>query len=118
MKMYNDMMISLIEIRTFYVDFQHEVLRNNDSKMTRNYYIIREHNGQVDKLPATLSSDGKSVTFSTKYFSTYALAYEDVLTSSLPNVPQTSDNLVSYVILAILAMATIIASSICIKRNA
>jgi len=95
-----------------------ETLRNNDSKMTRNYYIIREHNGQVDKLPATLSSDGKSVTFSTKYFSTYALAYEDVLTSSLPNVPQTSDNLVSYVILAILAMATIIASSMYIKRNA
>lgn len=40
MKMYNDMMTSLIKMRTQYVDMQHEALRNNDSKMYR-YYQLR-----------------------------------------------------------------------------
>lgn len=35
--MYNDMMVSLIKLRTFYVDRQHEALKNNDSKMYRYY---------------------------------------------------------------------------------
>ena len=37
MKMYNDMMVSLIKLRTQYVDWQHEALKNNDSKMYRYY---------------------------------------------------------------------------------
>ena len=39
MKMYNDMMMSLIKMRTQYVDLQHEALRNNDSKMYNHYQL-------------------------------------------------------------------------------
>ena len=45
---------------------------------TRKYYIVRMHNGVVEYLETTLAEDGKSLSFETDKFSTYALAYEDV----------------------------------------
>lgn len=52
-------------------------LKNIDSDYTRDYYVIREHNGNYDLLDTILSEDGKSLTFETDRFSTYALAYID-----------------------------------------
>lgn len=37
--MYNDMMVSLIKLRTQYVDWQHEALKNNNSKMYNHYQL-------------------------------------------------------------------------------
>lgn len=45
---------------------------------TRKYYIVRMHNGVVEYLETTLAEDGKSLSFETDKFSTYALAYVDV----------------------------------------
>lgn len=47
----------------------------------RVFYIIRDHNGVKDILPATDNGDG-SFTFWTDKFSTFALAYYDVATNS------------------------------------
>lgn len=46
--------------------------------LTRKYYIIRNHDGEVEYLQAELSEDGKSLSFETDKFSTYVLAYADV----------------------------------------
>jgi len=95
-----------------------EDLRNTDTKVNRTYYVIREHEGKVEKLPATLSEDGKNLTFKSKYFSTYALAYEDVAKVA-EKVPQTADGITTSIIAGTLAIVS--AAGICLylkKRNA
>lgn len=95
-----------------------ENLRNTDTKVNRTYYVIREHDGKVEKLPATLSEDGKSLTFKSKYFSTYALAYEDAAKVA-EKVPQTADGVVTSIIAGTIAIVS--AAGICLyfkKQNA
>lgn len=64
---------------------------------TRKYYVIKKHNDKIEILDAIVSKDGKSITFETDEFSTYALAYEDVENSgvgeALPSIPQTFDGI-------------------------
>ncbi len=48
----------------------------------RTYYVVREHEGKYELLKATLSEDGTYITVKTNKFSTYALAYEDVKTTT------------------------------------
>jgi len=100
----------------------------------RKYYIIRNHNGVVEYLDAVLSEDGKTLSFETDKFSAYALAYsdEEITTSgegsgekveepkeeaieegtkaedANTDVPNTGDNIVLYVLLAIVAVCGII----------
>ena len=42
MKLYNEMMKSLIELRTQYMDLQFEALKNNDSRMYNHYQLKLE----------------------------------------------------------------------------
>ena len=74
----------------------------------RTFYVIRVHDGKVDKLPLTKNADG-SYTFTTDRFSTYALAYED-------GAPNTGDNsaVMMYVVMAVAAMAVVVVLK---KRN-
>ena len=44
----------------------------------RVFFVVREHNGEIKALETTLAEDGKSVSFGSNLFSTYALAYVDV----------------------------------------
>ena len=87
---------------------------------TRVFYIIREHDGKVELLE-TKVEDGELV-FESDKFSTYAIAYKDVENSgegeaeSEPvvdteksDIPQTGDNVVTYIILAAVAMIGIVA---------
>lgn len=91
----------------------------------RKFYIIRNHNGVVEYLDAILSEDGKILNFETDKFSAYALAYvdEEITVSEQPkeeakeevkveettDVPNTGDNIVLYVSLAIIATIGIVA---------
>lgn len=43
----------------------------------RIYYIVREHNGEIEILDTKLSEDGKTIEFTSDKFSAYAIAYED-----------------------------------------
>lgn len=76
------------------------------SGMEREFYVVRVHNGSTTIIPATLSKDGKYITFETDKFSTYALAYKDVASTSVVDVknPQTYDGIVGYVIATILTL--------------
>ena len=56
---------------------------------TREYYVIRVHDGKTDKLPVTVNADG-TLSFKTDRFSTYALAYEDTAKAA-PETPKTGD---------------------------
>ncbi len=60
-----------------------EHIRNTDSKVTRTYQIMRNHDGVVEFLDAG-SYDEKShlLTFKTDKFSTYALVYRDTQKAS------------------------------------
>ena len=68
-------------------------LINKDNKIKRTYYILRLHDGVVDKLETNF--DGKVLTFETDRFSTYALTYKDEVISGVNN-PKTGDNIIKY----------------------
>lgn len=60
----------------------------------REFFVLRNHDGKVDKLALSKNADG-SFSFKTDRFSTYALAYKDVktTTSGTNNIaPNTGDN--------------------------
>lgn len=73
--------------------------QNTNKKYNRTYYIIREHDGVYESIPAVVSSDGLYVTFKTDKFSTYAAAYTDTLN------PQTSDDILLYTALSIICLS-------------
>lgn len=66
---------------------------------SRKYFILRQHDNQIEKIDATLSEDGKMLSFNTDKFSTYAIAYVDNI---LP--PKTGDNIMLYVTLALVSL--------------
>lgn len=72
----------------------------NDN-VTRTFYVIREHDGVVEKLETSL--DGDELSFKTDKFSSYALAYEDVIN------PDTSDKILIYISLLGIAVVGIFA---------
>ncbi len=53
-------------------------LLNTDKKVSREYKIIRLHEGQVDVINGTFDSTTGEFTFETDKFSTYAIVYKDV----------------------------------------
>ena len=62
---------------TFTVNVNLSSLSEIENGMVRQYYVLRNHNGKVDKLPASMDDFG-NLTFSSNLFSTYAIVYEDV----------------------------------------
>lgn len=68
---------------------------------SRKYYVVRDHEGKVELLDAVVSEDGKTLTFESNLFSTYAIAYADTQDPTVsPENPNTGDKIVSYVIAA------------------
>jgi len=88
-----------------------EELKNADKTIKRDYYIIRQHDEEIKKIPATLSEDGNYLIFKSNKFSTYALAYEDTTN------PQTFDGVNLYVVLGGLALISIIGIAVFTKKN-
>lgn len=81
---------------------------------TRVFYIIRNHNGQVDLLDATTSEDEKTISFDSNLFSTYAIAYIDVEKTTggaegetSTGSPTTGDNIMVYVVALLVAIVGI-----------
>lgn len=70
---------------------------------SRKFFILRQHNDKIEKIDATLSEDGKTLSFNTDKFSTYAIAYVDEI---LP--PKTADNIMLYVTLALISFIGLI----------
>ena len=83
-----------------------ENLKNTNKDINRKYFIIREHEGVVSTIEAKLSEDGNSLTFKSKDFSTYALAYEDKAIENKPEQenPKTGDNVIFYAIAGIVSI--------------
>lgn len=76
-----------------------EELINKNPSINRTYYILRLHDGVVDKLETTVNDN--KLMFETNKFSTYALTYVDT------NNPKTGDNIVIYLILGLLSIICI-----------
>ncbi len=71
----------------------------------RTFYILREHNGKVTVLDATLTEDGNSLTFASDKFSTYALAYlDEAIVDENTENPKTGDNIVAFMGLASISL--------------
>ena len=86
---------------------------------TREYYVIRVHEGKTDKLPVTVNADG-TLSFKTDRFSTYALAYTDTEapkteTPKVPYVPKTADTNMLWSWMAVMAVAA--AGAVAFKRR-
>lgn len=79
-------------------------------KEGRKFYIIRVHNGKVEKIEPTLK-DGKLV-FKTNKFSTYALAYEDVQEENISNekdeTPKTGALDITLYVLGTIALVSVV----------
>lgn len=87
-------------------------LINNNSKVERSYKVLRLHDGVVEELDVKV--DGKTATFETDKFSTYALAFTDTEMSSSP---KTGDNITMYVIMFIISLLGIRTLSVSNKRK-
>lgn len=83
-----------------------ENLRNTNKDINRVYYIVRNHDGKIEKIATQLSKDEKYLVFKTNKFSTYALAYEDIESKEeLP--PKTLDNTSLYFIIGLISLVSI-----------
>ena len=92
----------------------------------RKFYILKVHGDEVERIEAVLN--GTKLEFETDQFSTFALAYEDATaggegesdnSGEVPggaieqpkeevNVPNTGDNIVLYIALALIAVVGIV----------
>lgn len=84
-------------------------LKQISKEYSRTFYIIREHEGEVEILPTTLK-DGKLL-FETDKFSTYVLAYEDIKN------PKTFDSTISYITLGLTSLLCLSGASIVLKSR-
>lgn len=84
-------------------------LKQVSKEYSRTFYIIREHEGEVEILPTTLK-DGKLL-FETDKFSTYVLAYEDIKN------PETFDSTTSYITLGLTSLLCLGGASIVLKSR-
>lgn len=91
---------------------------------TREYYVIRIHDGKVTIIDNVTVNDNGTVTFKSDKFSTYALAYEDVekeknTTEVKEEVvpPKTLDSVITYIIVTLAATALIIYTSLYLKKR-
>ena len=82
----------------------------------RSYYILREHNGKIDKIEATLSEDGSSLLFASDKFSKYAVVYVDTKIAE-EEAPETLDAGLTYVGLAVLSLGAAIISVKKLRNN-
>lgn len=90
-----------------------EELVNTDEKVERKYYVIREHDGEVEIIEdVKLSEDGKSLIFESDKFSTYAIAYEDEI---LP--PKTGDGIATYFIMTIVSLIAMAGIALVSKKQ-
>ena len=84
----------------------------------RSYYILREHNGKIDKIEATLSEDGSSLLFASDKFSKYAVVYVDTkIAEDEEEAPETLDAGLTYVGLAVLSLGAAIISVKKLRNN-
>ena len=89
-------------------------LINNNSKVERTYKILRLHDGLVDELEVKV--DGKTATFETDKFSTYALTYTDTSLETSSS-PKTGDHIIVYVVMFIVSLLGIRTLSVSNKRK-
>ena len=89
-------------------------LQKVEKEYSRNYYILRYHDGEVEKLDATLSDDGTYLEFESDKFSIFSLVYEDTLIVENPN---TSDFISKYILLGVLAVISMVVSGLMIIRK-
>ncbi len=86
-----------------------------DEGYNRKYYIIRDHEGTITVLDATVSKDGKTLTFASDEFSTYAIAYVDnkiatntvTTTQAKAENPKTLDTIMIYTGTGLLSLLAI-----------
>lgn len=91
-------------------------LKNTNKDINRTYYIVREHNGKIEKIETKLSEDENYLVFETDKFSTYALAYEDAnVEEVLP--PKTYDDIGMYVVIGLLSFVCIGGVNIFVKKK-
>jgi hypothetical protein len=84
-------------------------LKQISKEYSRTFYIIREHEGEVEILPTTLK-DGKLL-FETDKFSTYVLAYVDIKN------PKTFDSTIGYITLGLTSLLCLSGASIVLKSR-
>lgn len=93
-------------------------LLNTASNITRKFYIVAVHNGEVKNIEAELN--GNILTFETDSFSTYALAYTDTITESKENNlsnPRTGDNIALWIGLVLISMIGIVGTKILTSKK-
>ena len=90
-----------------------EELINKDSNVERTFKVLRLHDGNVEEIEVKVN--GNIATFETDKFSTYALTYNDVITTSNPH---TGDNIgTSFVMLIISSLGLISALGYIVISN-
>lgn len=82
----------------------------------RVYHIVRVHNGEVTIIDDVTDNKNGTISFPTNKFSSYAIAYNDVVKTAVSS-PKTSDNIRIYIIALIGAILILIISKTCLKKR-
>ncbi len=94
-----------------------EDFENAPEGKERTFYILREHGQEITKLELTKNEDGTYSFYSDK-FSTYAIAYMDIDAVVAPvENPETSDNIVTYAALVIIAVVGLGITGYSVKKS-
>ena len=89
-------------------------LINNNSNVERTFKILALHNGVVREIDVKVN--GKTATFETDKFSTYALTYADTSLETSSS-PKTGDNITMYAVMFIISLLGIRTLSVSNKRK-
>ena len=89
-------------------------LINNNSNVERTFKILALHDGVVREIDVKVN--GKTATFETDKFSTYALTYTDTSLETSSS-PKTGDNITMYVVMFIISLLGIRTLSVSNKRK-
>lgn len=84
----------------------------------RVFYVVRMHDGKAEIITPTLSSDGTYLTFKTDKFSSYAVAYNDVVTATNgEEVPKTYDGVGLYFGIGVVSVLGLAGIGLYINKN-
>lgn len=88
---------------------------------TRKYYVVRVHNGEVTVIDDVTVNDDGTVSFKSDKFSTYALAYEDVVNETpkeeVKPVDTFDGGIVSYIVMMVAMLGMITYVSLYLKKR-
>lgn len=105
---------SLDEKITVSVDIPNDI-EAVETGYIREYFIVRYHDGEIEKIDCLINDDESMLTFETDKFSLYAISYEDSIAPA--DNPETSDMIMIAIVTLVISLTAIIVIGYKVRKN-